>query len=353
MRPRALVRPSLAVFALLTVAAPASAAVTGVEPASGTIGTEITIRGSGLAPSGKKPRAALLLDGRKARGTKLRVTSAVDSAVGAFVVKAKAGTYDVQVKPKGGDPMTLADAFEVCLVENVVATPQGASPGDTVTLCAACMPTKPGKIRVGGKKAKRVAWEPGPTAPCSPQGSIQIVVPDLPDGEHDVEIRTVVGTTTVPGGVRVGGPDLPNEDQILQATIDGAPFESTPPRLLVTYNSLGNVFSIFAQSDTAGDNRTLQIAILFDPDTNSGGVFRVLPQLSAITFVPSSGGTQYVLDVDPMTLVASGVVEVTGNTLGKISGNFNADLIPAGPAGAGVSIRSGVFTVRETPVGTP
>lgn len=40
--------------------------------------------------------------------------------------------------------MALADAFEVCLVENVVATPQGGAPGETSSICGAYMPAKPG-----------------------------------------------------------------------------------------------------------------------------------------------------------------------------------------------------------------
>jgi hypothetical protein len=51
-----------------------------------------------------------------------------------------------------------------------------------------------------------------------------------------------------------------------------------------------------------------------------------------------------------MTFVTTGSVTVTGNALGKISGEFTADLIEAAPgSGPGIAIRNGVFAVRETP----
>lgn len=333
----------LATVALVAAAAAAAAAVTAVTPSRGSAGTELTIRGSGFGT--KKPKVKLLLDGRRARGAALKVTAFGDSSVGAFVKKAKPGLYDVEVKPKGGDASVLPDAFEVCLVENVVASPQGAAPGDTVTLMAECMPAKPGRIRIGGKKARVLGWD-------ATAGTITIEVPNLPDGTYDVEIRTKVGTTTVPGGLQVGG-EVPVEDQIIQAVVGGQPFEATLPGIVVTSNTLGPipVFSIEAGSNVAGDQRTLLLQFAFDPNTMTGGTFRSATQLLMFGFYPAPG-VGFGLSVDPMTLLTSGVVEVTGNVGGKVSGTFSADLSPLPPGtGPGVGIRDGVFAVRLTPVG--
>lgn len=338
----------LLALVLTTIAATgvARADVTAVEPARGTLGTTLTIRGSGFSPSGKPARARLLLDGGKAPGTKLKVASTTASAVGAFVKKAKPGRYDVQVTPKGGDAMTLADAFEVCLVENVTVSPQSAKPGDTVTFTAACMPDKPGRIRVGNKKAKRLSWD-------AAAGTIGIAVPNLADGTYDVEITTKVGTTLVPGGLQVGG-EIPVEDEIIQATIDGQPFEATLPGIVVTSNPLGPIplFAIQAGSNVEGDPRTLLIQFAFDPATMPSGTFRTALELPSFQYLPAPG-TMFGLETNPLTLLTSGVVEVTGNVGGKISGTFSADLIPLVPttSGPGVSVRNGVFAVRETPVG--
>lgn len=335
----------LAATAVLGFGAAAVADVTAVDPSRGTVGTEITIRGSGFSPTGKKAKARLQRGGGKARGTRLAVTSTADSAVGAFVKKGKPGLYDVQVQPKGGAATTLADAFEICLVEHVVASPQGAAPGDTVTLTADCMPTKPGTIRIGGKKAKRLGWD-------AAAGSITIEVPRLDNGTYDVEIKTAVGTTTVPGGLQVGG-QVPVEDQIIQAVIGGQPFEATLPGIVVTKNTLGPIatFSIQAGSNVAGDPRTILIQFAFDPATMTSGTFRTALELQQFVYVPAPG-VSYGLGVDPTTLLTSGVVEVTGNVAGKITGTFSADLVPPpGQDGPGVRIASGVFAVRETPVG--
>lgn len=342
--------PSLTVLVSLLVlaATPLRAELVEVDPERGTRGTALTLTGSGFSPTGKKPKLKALVDGLKTSGLKLKVLTFSDTTIEATVTGAKPGLYDVVVEPKKGTPTTLADAFEVCLVENVVATPQGGAPGDTVSICGACMPAKAGTVKVGKKSAKRLAWTSTSTAPCDPQGRIDVKIPKLPDGTYDLSVKTPVGTTVVPGGLRIGGGDIPVQDEILQATIQGEAFESTPPRLLATYNSLAGVLTVSAQSDTVGDNRTILFTIAFDPDTQTQGFFNTLPDLT-MTHVPSSGATTYVLDADPMTFVTTGSVTVTGNTLGKISGEFTADLIEAAPnPGPGVAIRDGVFAVRET-----
>lgn len=57
----------------------------------------------------------------------------------------------------------------------------------------------------------------------------------------------------------------------------------------------------------------------------------------------------HVTDADPIAFVTTGSVTGSGNTLGKVSGEFTADLIEAAPMpGPGVAVRNGVFAVRET-----
>jgi hypothetical protein len=331
------------------LAEPVRAELTAVDPDRGTRGTVLTLTGTGFSPTGKKPKLKVLLDGEKAKGTALKVVTFTDTTIEATVSSAKPGLYDVQVEPKKGTPSVLADVFEVCLVEGVVATPQGGAPGDVFTICGGCMPAKAGSAKVGKKSAKRLAWTATSTAPCTPGGRIDAKVPNLPDGTYDLAVKTSVGTTTVPGGLRIGGGDVPVEDEILQATIAGAPFESTPPRLLVTHNDIAGILTVSAQSDVVGDNRTLIFTIAFDPETQVTGFFNTLPNLT-MTHVPANGATTYVLDADPTSFLASGSVTVTGNFQGKITGNFTADLIDANPnPGPGVAIRDGVFAVRETP----
>jgi len=168
--------------------------------------------------------------------------------------------------------------------------------------------------------------------------------------QEDLEV--LLRALSVPGGLQVGG-EVPVEDQIIQALIDGQPFEATLPGIVVTTNTLGPIpaFAIEAGSNVAGDQRTLLIQFAFDPETMSGGTFRTALELLSFNYAPAPGAL-FGLDVDPMTLLTTGVVEVTGNVDGKISGTFSANLIPVLPnMGPGVSITSGVFAVRETPVG--
>jgi hypothetical protein len=328
---------------------PLRAELVNVDPERGTRGTALTLTGSGFSPVGKKPKLKALVDGVKSNGLKLKILAFTDTTIEAQVTGGKPGLYDVVVEPKKGTPTALADAFEICLVENVVATPQGGAPGEIFSICGACMPAKPGSVKVGKKGAKRLAWTSTSTAPCDPQGRIDAKIPKLPDGTYDLSVKTSVGTTVVAGGLRIGGGDIPIQDEILQADIQGVPFESTPPRLTATYNSIAGIFTVFAQSDTLGDNRTLLFTIAFNPGVQAQGFFNTLPNLT-MTHVPSSGATTYVLDADPTTFVTTGSVTVSGNTLGKISGEFTADLIEAAAPtpGPGVTVRNGVFAVRET-----
>lgn len=327
------------VLSAVLAATAARASITSVELSRGTVEDSIVIRGVGLAPKGKA-KVRFLLDGRKAKGTKVLVRSATDNQIGAYVEKAKPGLYDVEVRPKGGTAMVREDAYEICLVENVVATPRRGAPGDTLTIAADCIPGVEPRVKIGGKRAKLVTYY---------REEITVTIPDLPDGLHDLEIKTTVGTTLVPGGVQIGG-ESPVDDQIVQATINGRPFESTPPSLVVTATNVGvPVFSVFAGSNVDGDSRTLQFVIAFDPATMTSGVFETSPVLSQFSYIPSAG-VLFGLDVDETSLVTSGVVSVTGNVEGKVSGTFNAELIPYAPAGgAGVSVESGVFVVRVTP----
>lgn len=171
-----------------------------VSPASGSIGTRITISGAGFGE--KAPKVWMTQDGSKKK-TRLKIVSANDTEIVAEVKKAKLGVYDINVqkKEKNALLMRVDDAFEVPMPSFDDVSPAGGAPeitpGGSATIEGDDFGIRKPKLKVGGKKAKVTAFD---------DDSITFVVPKvLHDGAHSIELRNKVGTVTVPAGLPVSG----------------------------------------------------------------------------------------------------------------------------------------------------
>ncbi len=180
-------------IALLCLAARAQS-ITSVAPAEGTIGTTLVITGSGFGTA--KPKAWLSQPGVKAK-TPLKVQSFGDGEVTALLTKGKPGTYDVSLQPKGkgATAAVSAGAFALRAPEPLAVDPACATPLATVTLSGRFFGPKKGSAKVGGLKAKVLAWLPA--AAPDDDDAVQIALPKkLPDGTWHVQLKTKVASVT-------------------------------------------------------------------------------------------------------------------------------------------------------------
>jgi hypothetical protein len=125
-----------------------------VEPAHGTLGTEVEIRGSGFG--GKKGK---VLVGSVA----LKVTGWTDSSIHGVVSRPQPpGKYSVTVQPKGGSSLTEPEAFEIRAPEIVSVNPTEGSTGDEIRIEGNFFGSKKGKVYLekGGfaKSCKVMGW---------------------------------------------------------------------------------------------------------------------------------------------------------------------------------------------------
>ena len=121
-----------------------------VTPPQGSVGTRILITGTGFGTK----RGTV-----KIGTAPCTVSSWSATSVSCTVNKAlRAGRYNVTLKPPGGAPITLAQAFEVMRPEVLSATPASAGKGASVTLQGLYFGKLKGKITLGGKNCALTRW---------------------------------------------------------------------------------------------------------------------------------------------------------------------------------------------------
>ena len=215
-------------FACLLLAAPAAAqsitsvngvAIPIVDPADivkASVGTQLTIAGSGFLGLSGKSKPKVFID--SAIETKKRVLKIIEATDEQLIVEIKTGVpgdFDLTVQPKGkGVAALVAEDIVRMLPPTFDApTPEVAAPNGIVTLTGTWGPetfgTKKGKVKVGGKVAKVQEWT---------KDTIIFLMPKkLADGLYAVEVSNKIGKTTV------------NEDSAEDApfclTMDGSTFD--------------------------------------------------------------------------------------------------------------------------------
>jgi hypothetical protein len=155
----------------------------------GTIGTEITILGSGFGTRKGKVLIAT---------TSLKILDWSDGLIRCLLSKAlPPDTYDLTIRPqiKGSSPITIPNGFTVKAPEILSVDPSHGAQGAGSTIRGNFFGTKKGKVTLGGKNCKVLKWTMDPT---SGESEIQFVVPKrLTPGVNELKIINGMGSDTV------------------------------------------------------------------------------------------------------------------------------------------------------------
>jgi hypothetical protein len=158
-------------------------------PNEGTIGTQVTVTGTGFGVLGGKVRLA---QGGLTVGS-WKVVTWADTSILCALRKPPSygpGLYDVMVFPKGGTPITLSNAFRVVPPEIGEITPISGLPEATITVSGHAFGAKKPKVQLrdpagalGPKSCKVVTWTMDVT---TNESSLQFLVTNhLPPAVYD------------------------------------------------------------------------------------------------------------------------------------------------------------------------
>ncbi len=335
-------------------------------PGVGTVGTEITIKGTGFGL--KRPRVYLTTEGSKAK-RHLRVLESSETEITVLLRKADPGLHDLVVLPrlKGAVPATLADGFSVEPPQDLRLDRLDAEPFEVVTLTGRYIGTKRGKVLVGGKRAKILSWEtevievvddtevinldPGlfgadDAEPLPALDVVRFEMPKaLPNGSYEVEVRNRVAT------------DVADSTMAMVNSTYGWPTGS-PPKLTARVTGstkfVGNKQAVWYEVDEVhrsikmtgvmndGNFRSLSLNVKYDPKSMADAA------LSGNDVI-SLGYTEVTTAVTNAwaALPGSVSVEILGNIDGTLYGTFSGTLFRVyGHGKETVSVTNGQFIVR-------
>lgn len=217
----------------------AAAAIDAVSPGSGTVGTVLTIDGSGFGAT--KPKVTLA-DGKSGVSLPLKVTAFSDAQITAEVVPGRAktaarqGLFEVRVAPRGGEEFVAAQGFviEPPVVEET--SPGSIAPKGALTVTGTRFGTKKGKVEIGGKKAKVTNWTDTEVSATAHKKT--------PAGMQDVTVSNLIGEATLADAVEVEGPGGGGDDEVrgtMEGLIAGEPYADFRPRLEGAVNASGGL----------------------------------------------------------------------------------------------------------------
>lgn len=157
-----------------------------IEPAAGTIGTELTITGGGFGT--RKGKVFIGTMG-------CTVLSWSDTSIRCRVVKPlPAGTYAVSVQPKGASALVMDGAFTVRPPEIDSVEPPSGIPGARITIRGKFFGRKKPSVSLGTKKCKVLSSTMNSTTGVS---SLVFVVPKgLAPGTYDLRLANQIGSGT-------------------------------------------------------------------------------------------------------------------------------------------------------------
>jgi hypothetical protein len=155
-------------------------------PSEGTIGTEMTISGSGFGTTKGK-----VLVGTVAPN----ILEWTDSSIRCQFSKVPSlGTYGVTIQRKRASAMIVEDGFTVMLPDINSTEPTSGSAGGNVTIQGSFFGTKKGKVILGGKTCKVSGWTMDSK---TGESQIEFVVPKrLTPGANDLKVTNAVGSIT-------------------------------------------------------------------------------------------------------------------------------------------------------------
>ena len=160
-----------------------------VFPEQGTIGTVMTMKGSGFGAAKGK-----VLVGKAG----LTILEWKDSLINCQLTRPMtAGTYNVTIQPKarGASPIILENGFTVVAPEIDFTEPASGSIGEEITVNGFLFGTTKGKVTLGGKNCKILSWKMDPT---TGESEIHFVAPKgLSLGAHELKVTNGAGVDTM------------------------------------------------------------------------------------------------------------------------------------------------------------
>lgn len=161
-----------------------------IEPAAGTIGTELTITAEGFGTRRGKVYIGTL---------GCTVLSWSDTSVRCRMTKpVPAGTYAVSVLPKGASAIVMENAFTVRPPEIDSVEPPSGKSGERITIKGGFFGTKKPSVSLGTRKCKVLSPTMNSTTGVS---SVVFLVPKgLAPGTYDVRLANQIGSVIETGG---------------------------------------------------------------------------------------------------------------------------------------------------------
>lgn len=177
-----------------------------IRPAS--VGTQLVLDGSGFGGLTGTAKPKVWISSPEApKKRALKVLAATDAQLTVEVKTGIPGDFDLTVQPKGKGLAALVatDVVRLLAPQFEEPNPPAAAPGALVTLSGLggldAFGSKPGKVRVGGRKAVVESWSPGEIIFAMPA--------KLANGLYTVEVANKVAEATV-------DPELPTAPFALQ-----------------------------------------------------------------------------------------------------------------------------------------
>jgi YVTN family beta-propeller protein len=157
-----------------------------IIPGEGTIGTEMTVPGSGFGSTKGKVLAG---------NVSVKILTWTDTSIRCLFSKSPPlDTYDVTIQPKGASPIVIENGFTVRAPEIDFTEPTGGSIGEEITVSGFFFGTKKGKVLLGGKTCKVLRWTMDPT---TGESEIQVLIPKgLAPGPRELQVTNAVGADT-------------------------------------------------------------------------------------------------------------------------------------------------------------
>jgi parallel beta-helix repeat protein len=158
-----------------------------VRPRAGTVGTEITIRGSGLGTK----KGKIFLD-----TFSLKVLNWTDEEIQCTIARpVEPGSYDITVAPPKTASSVIPNAFSIGGPQVESIEPPSGSAGDEIRINGLFFGKKKGKVLIEEKTSKVKSWT---MDPLTGEGVIRAVVPKgLESGVHELRVTNGVASTSV------------------------------------------------------------------------------------------------------------------------------------------------------------
>lgn len=242
--------------------------------------------------------------------------------------KGGAGPSTLNVLPKGKDIKAATDAFTVLAPAIVALDPGTAGPGEEIQVQATNVGNKTPRLKIGGKKAKVVAYQQSGVG----EGVIDLVtilVPkSLANGAWDVLIANKIAEIIEAAAFVMTGSTVKLGKHGFQATIDGTVFKQGGNQLQSSGNELAGCLVGVSKGSSPVRTFTIRFPLSEQPPHEyTGGLLPdLLFQYTEATYI---GGVQ---DSTTWDEAQSGGFSLTFEAFsgGQVKASFSGALLSAG-----------------------